>query len=169
MTAAVHAQQSGVVAVGLFTFSHPDLPQPILVCTAPVLRLSLEPLFYGIRSRGKDYKFIPIVPILPGEVEGEAPRARLSLDDVAGRDDSGAIVRASDMVRASPIGSTVLIEVVRADAPDLVETFFPELEMVRAPITNGFITIELSAQNLEKEPYPADRITPGVAPTLFEA
>ncbi|TSD89066.1 hypothetical protein FFK22_008775 [Mycobacterium sp. KBS0706] len=163
------AQQSPDTAIVLTTFTHAALPQPLRFCTVPLQRLSLEPLTYGLTSRGQVHRFLPMEVLLPGDEEGAAPRGRIVLDDVAGPDPDGNLVRASDLLRLSPASAKLLFEIVRAATPDVVEQSWPELEMSRAPIANGAISIELSAMTMEREPCPCDRLTPGVAPTLFSA
>jgi hypothetical protein len=163
------AQQTASTPIVLMTFTHALLATPLRFCCPPLKRMTLEPLTYGLTSRGQPYGFLPVEALLPGDEEGTAPRGRIVLDDIAGPDADGNLVRASDLLRISPVSAKLLFEIVRAATPDVVEQSWPELEMSRAPISNGAIAIELSAMTMEREPCPCDRLTPGVAPTLFEA
>lgn len=167
MREAIFAQQTDKTIIVLFTFDHPELEAPIRVCTNPTQRLSTDPLIYGTVSRGNEYVFVPMDAIYPDDVEGQAPRAKLSLDNVSVEGLMEGVFRVSDIIQLVPTPASVLIEVVLNTTPDIVEVSWDELQTVKATFTDLTVELELSMDSFATEPFPSGMFTPSSFATLF--
>lgn len=156
---AIFSEQTGDVAIILLTISHPLLVTPERVSSDPTKRISIDPLIYGTRSRGNDYLFLPISGILPDDKEDSPPQARLVIENIS-RDLIG-------LLRSTTIPATVDMEIVLASAPDFVEIVLPELDLISADYDMQSVTLGLSINALQNEPFPGDAITPSNFPGLF--
>ncbi len=111
-------------------------------------------------SGQKVFVGLPFGIILPTDEAGSPPSARLSIDNVS-REIIAAVRTATG---AAP---TVQIEVVRILDNDAVELTFPPLNLRNVRGVADKVTGDLFSEDLQTEPYPADRFTPGSFPGLF--
>lgn len=146
---AANAPETGEVFLVLLTIDHPDLPVPLRVSSDGVDTL----------SRGETFVACPFGLTLPDDGDERPPKARLTIDNV-----DRAIVKA---VRGITTAPRVLIEVVLASDPDLVEASFPDFELQEARFDALTVEGELGLESFFREPYPAQRFTPAGFPGLF--
>lgn len=147
--AAAFAQETGEAFLPLLTISHATLPVPYRFVANTV----------NIVSRGNVYTATPINVVLPDESDDNAPRARLSVDNV------GRTVTAA--LRSIDTPLAVLIEIVLASAPDVVEASWPDFELRQITYDALVVEGDLTLDGLVGEPYPSGIFSPGAFPGLF--
>lgn len=141
----------------LFLIEHPDLEAPIRLSTDNADRISLDPEMYGTISawRGGSaadpFLWIIASAVLPGEAEDAPAQAQLVLENL----DTDMV----EIVRSFIEPPTVSIAVVLASSPDTVEAEWTGLLIVSSEITGGEIVLSLSRDEVEREPFPAGRMT----------
>lgn len=158
MRAAQNAQETGDVIAVLLTIDHDELDEPIRVSSDPTVRTSVDPLTYGTSSRGNTYLFLPFEIALPDDQDRAAPRAQIRIDNI-GRE-------LIELIRSTPTPPAVLIEVIRAAAPDVVEASFPDFLMSGVTYDAREVRAELTIDSLMQEPFPALHAVPSIAPAL---
>ena len=146
---ALYAAETGEAFLILLTLGHASLTQPIRVTSDAVTTA----------SRGNDFAPFPFDLLLPDDQDNRSPRARLVIDNV-----DRQIVEAVRSLSSAP---AVLIEIIRAAAPDTVEAQFVDFKLTNvaydAQRVEGFLTIE----DFTAEPFPAATFSPGAFPALF--
>lgn len=147
--AAIFAPQTEEAFLILLTISHASLPAPLRVCNNAV----------DITSRGDIYIAFPFELSLPDDGDDRPPRARLAIDNV-----DRQIVQAVRSLDSSP---AVLIEIVRAAAPDTVEARFEDFRFTNISYDSNLVEGDLTLEDFTSEPYPAAAFTPGLFPGLF--
>ncbi len=157
--AAAFAQETGEVLVCLLTVSHASMADPIRLSSDPTVRLSTEPLTYGTVSRGDAYLYLPFQFTLPQDRDDSAPRVEIVFDNV-----DNALV---GIFRAINDPLDILVEVVLASAPDLVETALPRMRLSNISYSASAITAALVVDGLVTEPFPSGNFNPGRFPALF--
>jgi hypothetical protein len=143
------AEETGEVWVILLTIDHVELLMPIRVCSDAV----------NVVSRGETYISFPFELSLPDDTDGGPPRASLTIDNV-----SREIAEAVRSVSSPP---SVVIEVVRAAAPDVLEAVLPVFELRNVRYNVLTVQGDLQVEDLTAEPYPADSFTPANFRGLF--
>jgi hypothetical protein len=146
---SLFAEESSEVWVVLLTLDHVDLPVAIRVCSDAV----------DIVSRGETFVSFPFELTLPDDTDGGPPRATLTIDNV-----SREIAEAVRSVTSPP---SVVIEVVRAAEPNVVEAVLPVFELRNVRYNAQTVSGELEVEDLTSEPYPADSFTPAKFRGLF--
>jgi hypothetical protein len=116
-------------------------------------------LFYGVRSNDHDHIFLPFQITLPSEEHDAAPRCSLTINDVTRH-----LMPVLRTVTAPP---SVLIQLVLASSPDVVEVSFPGFLMGGVSYTTDTISVELTVENLSVEPFPCHTFTPSYFPGMF--
>ena len=159
MRHALSNQETGEVAVVLLTIRHPMLPAPIRLSSDPTQRLSNVPLTYGTVSRGHAYLFFPFSHVLPDEVDDRAPAAQIQIENVS-RD-------LIQLLRSANTSAKVDMELVLASAPDNVEIEYLGFDLSAVTYNAEIVTLELTIDSLDTEPYPAGKFTPAGFPGLF--
>jgi hypothetical protein len=147
--AAANAGETEELFLVLLTFSHPDLAAPLRVTSGGA----------EVTSRGNLFAAYPFELSLPGDDGARAPEARLVIDNI-----DRQIVAA---VRALPAAPTVLIEIVRAAAPDVIEAKFEDFRLTGVTYDSQTVQGNLTIEDFTAEPFPAGRFTPGAFPGLF--
>lgn len=151
------AQHSSAVYVGLMTVHAIDGGEPQRICTDPAQRLGVDPLRYGIISRGLRFDYVPMRLALPGSDIHALPAASLEAEP------DPEIVEA---VRTSIYRATLDIETVFSTRPNQVLEFFPGLEVVEASWNDDAVTIAVGYPTLETTPLVRHRLTTAVCPAL---
>lgn len=153
------ATHSGQVVFTLLTFEHPDLEEPIRITTNPMVRLTTEPLVYGLISRGEEYVFLPASIVLPPEGDKAVPRYKIDIDNV---DRS-----MTEIVRSIQGDAIVIIEVM--SSLDLENPIRPGVRTAvrSASITATRISLEVVGDPLITEPFPGVTFTSDRFPGLF--
>ena len=142
---AIYAEQTDEVFVFLFTVTHPSLMAPVYYSSTT--RLSIDPLVYGVVSRGNTYNFFPISLVLPDDSDATPPTIKLILDNV--------MRQAIPLLRSITTPPSVTIEMVLASDPDTVEASWPNFDMVDITYDANSVTIDLAINALSTEPFPA--------------
>lgn len=159
LRSALYSQESGEVAVVLFTMTHVDWPGTFRVCTDPTTRLSDTPLTYGIVSNGQTFTYHPMQVSLPDDIDERAPTARLVIDNI-NRD----LVAFARTVQGP---GACTIQIVLASTPNVVEITFPALDIRGVSGNDQALTVEFGIDALETEPFPAGKFVPSQFPGLF--
>lgn len=164
---AQDAMASSEIDVALFLIEHPDLAAPIRLSTDNTERISDDPLYYGTRSswQGSNpltepFLWVIASAVLPGDADDAPASARIALENL----DAEMVT----LLRSFTDPATVRLAVVMADSPDLIEAEWSGLQLVSADINAGEITLSLSRDEVELEPFPPGRMTrmnfPGLHP-----
>jgi len=155
------------IEVVLFEISHPNLPAPIRLSTDNTERLSSDPIIYGTRStwRGANplsepFLWIVASAALPGDDPDGPAQAQLVIENL----DAELV----ELMLSFTSPADVAMAVVLASSPDLAEQEWTGLQIGSADITAGEITLSLSRDEIELEPFPPGRMTrrsfPGLHP-----
>ncbi len=155
---AADAPASAEIEVVLMEISHPDLEAHIRLSTDPTERLQSDPLMWGTRSpwRGANpltqpFLWIVASAVIPGDADDAPAQALIVLENI----DSAM----AELLRSFTAPPSVAMAVVLASSPDLVEAEWIGLQITSAEITAGEITLTLSRDEIEMEPFPAGRMT----------
>ena len=146
------AQESSEGYVILLEISHPSFSPPIRVASHKT----------DFLSNGLTYFSFPFRIDMPGDDPETVNTVELTLDNVDPLIATG--------VRAIPPGSvkpTVAMTVVTMDAPDTVLIGPVTMSFVSVLIKRLDVTGSLSYDTRVEQKYPADRLTPLVAPGMF--
>lgn len=114
---------------------------------------------YGVTSRNQDFIFLPVNISLPSEEFAGAPKCSLSINDV-----SKQLVPIIRTISGPP---KILMELVLASTPDVVEAQFPGFYIINFSYSAESVQAELSMINYASEPFPAYTFTPAYFPGLF--
>lgn len=147
--AAVFAQSTDAEFISLLTFTHPNLPAPIRLCSGG----------RNVMSRGEQYQYFPFDLIRPSATPDAPPQARLAISNVDRR-----IVEA---VRSLSGDLFVSIELVLASQPSVLEEGPIHLVLRDVRYDELRIDGELQPEPVLTEPCPPDRYTPSRNPALF--
>lgn len=146
---ALNAAETDETFIVLLTLDHDDLSDPIRVTSDTV----------ATESRGQTFVPFPFDLTLPDDLEGRAARARLVIDNI-----DRQIVLAVRSLGSAP---TILIEIVRAAAPDTVEAQFVDFRLTDVSYDAYRVEGTLSIEDFTAEPYPAAIFSPSQFPGLF--
>lgn len=163
------AQTSGSTAeirAVLFEINHPELPKPLRLSTDNTERLSMDPLYYGTRStwRGANpitdpYLWVVASTLLPSDKEDTPASGTVILENLDRK-----LVR---LVRSYKGISAIHMAVVLATSPNALEAEYWDMEILRTTVKTGEIVLAFSREEIEAEPWPADRMTRNNVPGLF--
>lgn len=156
---AAYAQETGEVLACLLTVTHASMAAPIRLSSDPTQRLSTEPLTYGTISRGNPHLYLPFEFSLPQDRDDAPPRVEIVFDNV----DNALVV----IFRSINDPLDILVEVVMASAPDLVETALPKMRLANISYSAAAISAVLIVDGLVTEPFPSGNFNPGRFPALF--
>lgn len=145
----------------LLTLTSPELAQPIRVADGFTQRLSESgaDVIYGVRSRGLDFVFIPMVISLPTDLDSGTPRCQMTIHDVQRT--------LTPAIRTLSAPLTATIEVVSTTSPSVVEIEFPQFKLGAIQYSADQITADLTVESEAQEPFPAGLFTPVGFPGLF--
>jgi Domain of unknown function (DUF1833) len=146
---SLHVQDTQEAFLILLTLSHDSLETPIRVTSDAV----------QTESNGEVFVPYPFTLSLPDDDESRSPRARLVIDNI-----DRQIVGA---VRSLATPPAVLIEIVRAAAPDTVEARFADFRLVNVTYDAQAVEADLSVEDFTTEPFPAQVFSPGLFPGIF--
>lgn len=147
--AALYAPQTEEIFLVLLTIDHADLEAPLRVCNNT----------QNITSRGETYIAYPFELTLPDDEDNRQPRARLVIDNV-----DRQIVQTVRQLTSSP---TVMIDIIRAAAPDVVEAQFQDFRFTNITYDSHVVEGDLTVEDFTAEPYPAASFSPSLFPGLF--
>lgn len=146
---ALYAPETGEVFLVLLTVSHASLAAPIRITSDSAVTV----------SRGNSFIPFPFDLVLPDDLEGRAPRARLVIDNI-----DRQIVSA---VRGLSSAASVLIEIIRAADPDTVEAQFVDFKLTNVSYDAQKVEGDLTIEDFTAEPFPAAIFSPSLFPGLF--
>ena len=149
LKAAIYAPETNEEFIVLLTLSHTDLSVPIRVNSSGA----------EIISRSNTFLAFPFSITLPDDVDGQPPRAKLTIDNI-----DRIIVQTIRTISSAP---SVLVEIVRESAPDTVEASFPDFKMTGVSYNQNTVEGELTVEEFMGEPYPARVFSPADFPALF--
>lgn len=156
---AMFAQETDEVAICLLTIEHEEMGTPIYLSNDPTTRVFDDPLVYATESRGQQFLFLPFDFTFPDDKSDSPPRVQLTVENI----DRQLV----GVLRSFSTPPTVTLEIVLASAPDLVEIALPGLQLANAQMDDTKIAIDLAADPLINEPFPAGSFTPGSFPGIF--
>ena len=147
--------------ITLLTLTGAGIATPIRLADGYTQRISetADEVAYGVVSRAQSFIFLPLQITLPTEEQASAPRASITLHDV-----TRYLMPHIRQLTGAP---SVLIELVLASTPDVVEASFPGFLMGAVSYTADTITAELTVEGLGSEPFPQHAFTPANFPGLF--
>jgi hypothetical protein len=162
---AMFASETSEALILLITITNPSDPaNPIRLADGYTNRIASlttdTDVTYGVTSNSKDYLFLPMQIVLPGELEAGAAQCSLILNFVTRE--------AIDIIRThltSPV--SVQIDLVLASSPDRVETSFSGFKITNVTYNADQITFDLNMVSLSREPFPCFTFTPANFPGLF--
>lgn len=153
------AENSGLTEVGLLTITHSDLDEPIRASSHPGDLISVDPLVYGLKSRGEMYVYIEFAFTYPDDTKGKTEAIQIVLESINRE--------TIDLLLSTIVPATVTVEIVSLDTPDLVEVQWPEFDLVSADYELTQVTLNLSLDAQGEEPFPCDSFTPASHEGLF--
>ena len=145
---AMAAQETGEVLVVLLTISHPNLTQPIRVCSDSVETLSL----------GRTFIPYPFTFRAPDEAENGPNPAQLVIDNV------GEII--AESIQLIDTAATVDVEIVLASNPNYIQGAWPTFELTNVEGSGFTISGDLTIPGLIAEPV-GRTFDPAGYPALF--
>lgn len=146
---ALYAAETEEAFLILLTIAHDDLAEPLRVTSDAV----------ATTSRGDVFVPYPFALTLPDDLDDRAARARIVIDNI-----DRQIVLAVRSLTSSP---TILIEIVRAAAPDTVEAQFVDFRLTDVSYDAYRVEGVLTIEDFTAEPYPAAIFSPSQFPGLF--
>ena len=149
MQQAINASETGDVFIVLLTLSHASLAVPIRVSSDAV----------NTTSRGNTFIAFPFNLTLPDDTDTASPHAKLIIDNI-----DRSIVLA---VRSITTAATLLIEIVRAAAPDTVEASFADFQLTNISYDAMLVSGDLTVENFTAEPFPSATFSPSLFGGLF--
>lgn len=148
-SAALYSSESSDAFLILLTISHTSLQTPIRVTNDAI----------ATTSRGNTFIPFPFNISLPDDRENAPPRAKLIIDNI-----DRQIVQAVRTLSSAP---TVLIEIVRAAAPDTVEAQFVDFKLINVIYDAYRVEGDLTIEDFTAEPFPSAIFSPSLFPGLF--
>jgi hypothetical protein len=149
MQQSLFAPETADAFIVLLTINHASLPQPICVTSDEVITV----------SNGTSFVPFPFDLTLPNDLDSKSYRAKLVIDNI-----DRSIVQA---VRALTTAPTVLIQIVRAAAPDVIEAQFVDFTLTNVTYDAYRVQGDLTVEDFTAEPFPAAIFSPGLFPVLF--
>ena len=157
LTYAMMQQETDIVPLVLLTITHPTLAQPIrLVNNAP-----LDSGSNNIVRGGQTYVAFPFDLTLPDDVERQAPRGRLSVQNV-----TREIV---DFIRVPPPAPQVTMEVINAAAPEEGGAFFGPFDFSAPEYDDKWVETDLVIADESRMEASHARYDGTRVPALFRA
>jgi hypothetical protein len=149
MQQSIYAAETGDTFIILLTLSHADLAASICVTSDAVTTV----------SNGTNFLPFPFDLVLPNDLDAKSYRAKLVIDNI-----DRSIVQA---VRSLTTATTVLMQIVRAAAPDVIEAQFVDFKLTNVSYDAYRVEGDLTVEDFTAEPYPAAIFSPGLFPGLF--
>jgi hypothetical protein len=149
MQQSIYSAETGDAFIILLTLSHADLATPVCVTSDAVTTV----------SNGTSFLPFPFDLVLPNDLDVKSYRAKLVIDNI-----DRSIVQA---VRSLATAPTILIQIVRAAAPNVIEAQFVDFKLTNVSYDAYRVTGDLTVEDFTAEPYPAAIFSPGLFPGLF--
>lgn len=159
---ALFTPDSSDVVLFLVTFYDPDNSSILARLTTGFTKRiyeSADDVIYGVTSRGNDFTFMPLEITPPSENDNTAPSFSLTINDV-----SQYVV---PIVRQLTKPPRVLLEVVLASSPDVIEASFDEFYVTNFTYDAQKVVANMEMTDYSVEPFPCFTFTPAFFPGLF--
>lgn len=157
---AFNAESTDEYPVILVEITPAGASEPVLICSEPVQRLSTDPLRYGVIHNGDEYQWIMMSAGLPDDQQGKPPSTMLIFENIVA--DMAATVRG-----VTPgTQADVVLKVVLSSAPDEIEERYV-MKATSASYNAMQVSLDISREPIESEPWPAFRMTKDRFPGLF--
>lgn len=147
--AALMSQETTDTFLILVTLEHASMETPIRVVNNND----------DVTSRSMLFTAYPFEVTLPDDADGKAPRARLVIDNI-----DRSIVAAIRQLHTAP---RVTIEIIRAEAPDIIEACFADFTFTDITYDSRVVEGNLTLEDFTAEPFPAASFSPSLFPGLF--
>lgn len=144
------AEDTSEVWLTLLTMNHVDLPEPIRVVNNLV----------NMTSRGNEYVAFPFEFNLPLDDAESLPSVQIKIDNIE--------LLVMETIRGLSSPPNVVIEVVLASSPDLVEMAIYDMTMREANYDAQEITADLVIEDVLNQRWPANTYNPAQFAGLFE-
>jgi hypothetical protein len=162
---AMFASETAEALILLITITDPADPlNPVRLADSYTNRIAAltndNDIVYGVTSNSKDYIFLPMQVVLPGEQEAGAAQCSLVLNFVT--------KEAIQLIRerlTSPV--SVQIDLVLSGSPNTIEASFSGFKITNVSYSADQITFDLNMVSLNREPFPSFTFTPANFPGLF--
>ncbi len=135
--------------LALLTISHATLDEPIRVVN------NTE----NIVSNGETFLAFPFELKLPDDFGDRSSRGTLEIDNIS-RD----IVQSIEAMGSKP--ATVLIEVIMASQPDVIEMQFPDYRLSNVSWDRYVVRGDLEIEDLTRAKFPRKNFTPDIVPGM---
>lgn len=170
--AAFNAPAADLTPILLVTVRHPDWASPYRLASDYTVRLSADPLRYGVVSGGATYEFLVMSGTWPDDQDAAPPSFQLVFMDLTPVANAAGIAIGEGLAgiaRAiSPLAPAAIdLALVLAAAPDVVETRATDFQASKATITPESLTLDVARQPVTAEPWPAAYMTRARFPGLF--
>ncbi len=149
MQQSIYAAETGDAFIILLTVSNADLIVPICVTSDEVTTV----------SNSVNFVPFPFDLVLPNDMDSKSYRAKLVIDNI-----DRSIVQA---VRSLTTAPSVLIQIVRAATPDVIEAQFVDFKLTNVSYDAYRVQGDLTVEDFTAEPFPAAIFSPGLFPGLF--
>lgn len=159
---AFNAESTDEIPVVLVEITPHGATAPVCLCSEPIERAfdGDGELIFGITHQGQFYPWVLMSTRLPDDQEGQAPALQLVFANVV--EDMAAQVRG-----VTPgTQAEVVIKLVGSSSPDFVEEFY-RMTAVNGSYDALQVTLDVSREPIDTEPYPARRMTRRYRPALF--
>lgn len=133
----------------LLTIAHDDINPSIRVVNNTV----------NITSNDNVFTAFPFEIELPDSREEAAPRARLKIGNVTRE--------VAEALRTIQSAATITIQVIRAADPDTIEKTWQPFTMRNVEWDINVVSADLLLEEIDIEPVPLHKFTPGFFPGLF--
>ena len=146
---ALYAPETAEAFLILLTLSHAQLATSIRVTSNT----------QDVSSRGQLFLAYPFDLSLPDDQDRRPPRARLKIDNI-----DRQIMLSVRQLNTAP---NVLMEIIRAASPDIVEAKFQDFRLVNVTYDSQIIEADLTIEDFTAEPFPSASFSPSLFPALF--
>ena len=149
---AANAQETDKVFLMLLTIDHADLSEPIRVTSDTVETV----------SRGETFEAFHFDLNLPTSSDGQIASTKLTISNVDRR-----IVEAIRKMSPGSDPASVLMEVVMADEPDVLEMSLEGFSLTNVTYDRIKCEGRVTLENFYNEPWPKDNFDPNRASGMF--
>lgn len=156
---SINDEISPEAIVTLLELQHPDIPGIARLSSDPTQRVTDVPWRYGTISGGNTYLFCPMIITQPDDIDERAPTSVLQIAQV----DRQLTVLARSVITSG----TCNMKQVLASAPNTVEYTWPTFDIRSFSLVASMLSLEFGNDALDREPFPAYKITPSGFPGGF--
>lgn len=155
---SITSPRSPDAQIGLITIYPTDGSDPIRITTQPVDLWTLDPLVYGLTSRGLKYRHFVVSLALPDSSREKVPSAAISFDNA-----DYTLVKAA---RSSITQARMDLEVVLSSDLNFPIKSYPNMKVTEATADIDNVTLTAGYDSFVGEPLHKFRLTRNVAPSL---